>query len=254
MLLAVDIGNTQTHIGAFEAAELRESWRIATDPAATRDQLAHTLSGLFELRGLHLDDVDEVIVSSVVPRLAAEYRGMSARYLERGCLVVGPELRTGMAIRTDSPRELGADRLVNAVAAYERYAGTCLVVDFGTAITYDAISAGGEYLGGIIAPGIEISIEALANRAAKLPKIDLVEPDAVIGRTTLGSIQSGVVYGFAGQIDGIVRRVVEELGPETKVIATGGQASAIAPFCDEVDEVDDLLTLTGLRLIMERNR
>lgn len=254
MLLAVDIGNTQTHVGAFEGDELCDSWRIATDAAATGDQLAQTLHGLFELRQLHFSGVDEVIVSSVVPRLATEYRRMSERYLSRDCLVVGPELRTGIAIRTDSPRELGADRLVNAVAAFDRFADACVVVDFGTAITYDAISDEGSYLGGIIAPGIEISIEALAARAAKLPKIDLVEPERVIGRTTQQSIQSGVVYGFAGQIDGIVRRMVAELGPATVVVATGGQASAIAPFCEAIDEVDPLLTLTGLRLIMERNR
>lgn len=254
MLLAVDIGNTQTHVGAFDGARLRDSWRIATDAAATGDQVAQTLHGLFELRSLSFSGVDEVIVSSVVPRLATEYRRMSERYLSQECLVVGPELRTGMEIRTDSPRELGADRLVNAVAAFDRFAGACIVVDFGTAITYDAISADGAYLGGIIAPGIEISIEALAARAAKLPKIDLVEPERVIGRTTQQSIQSGVVYGFAGQIDGIVRRMVAELGPGTIVVATGGQAAAIAPFCEAIDEVDPLLTLTGLQLIMERNR
>lgn len=254
MLLAVDVGNTQTHIGCFAEAELRESWRLATDGSATADELALAISGLFQLRGVEFASVDAAIVSSVVPRLAPEYTRMCERYLDLACLIVGPTIRTGIAIRTESPHELGADRIVNAVAAYETYGRACVVVDFGTAITYDAISTAGEYLGGVIAPGIEISIEALASRAAKLPKIDLVEPEAVIGRSTQQSIQSGIVYGFAGQIDGIVRRLVAELGEQTRVVATGGNASAIVPFCETIDDVDELLTLQGLRLIHERNR
>jgi type III pantothenate kinase len=253
MLLAVDIGNTQTHIGCFRGPHLLESWRLATDAQATADELALTVSGLCRLRGIEFGEIESGIVSSVVPRLAAEYERMCERYLDRRCLVVGPGIRTGVPIRYESPHEVGADRIVNAVAAYERFGDTCVVVDFGTAITYDAISAAGEYLGGIIAPGIEISIEALAARAAKLPRIELVEPESVIGRNTQGAIQAGVVYGFAGQIDGIVRRMLAELGAGTGVVATGGHADSIAPFCETIEEVDELLTLTGLRLIRERN-
>jgi type III pantothenate kinase len=255
MLLAVDIGNTQTHIGCFEGSELTESWRVATDASATADELALAISGLCELRSIDFARFDSAIVSSVVPRLAAEYSRMCERYLGgRECLVVGPSLRTGMSIRTESPHEVGADRIVNAVAAFERFGSACVVVDFGTAITYDAISGAGEYLGGVIAPGIEISIEALASKAAKLPEIEIVKPEAVIGRNTAQSIQAGIVYGFAGQIDGVTRRLVNELGDETGVVATGGYANSIVPFCTEIDAVDDLLTLRGLLLIRERNR
>lgn len=249
----MDIGNTQTHFGCFEGEELVESWRLATDGSTTSDELAHRVSGLCRLRGVEFEAIDAAIVSSVVPRLASEYERMCSHYLQRECLVVGPSIKSGMSIRTENPREVGADRIVNAVAAFERCGDACVVVDFGTAITYDAVSAAGDYLGGAIAPGIEISIEALASRAAKLPKIDLVEPRSVVGRSTQESIQSGIVYGFAGQIDGIVRRMRAELGNVAQVIATGGYAPAIVPFCDTIDRIDDLLTLTGLRLIHQRN-
>lgn len=254
MLLATDIGNTQTHVGCFDGPDLVESWRLATDAAATGDELAISISSLFALRGLDFDGLDAAIVASVVPQLAPEYDRMCGRYLDLDCLVVGPAIKTGMPIRMDAPHELGADRLVNAVAAYDRFKRACVVVDFGTAITYDAISEDGAYLGGVIAPGIEISIDALARRAAKLPKIDLVEPEAVIGKTTLQSIQAGVVYGFAGQIDGIARRLMGEMGADTPFIATGGQAASIVPFCEMIEDVDEMLTLTGLRLIWDLNR
>lgn len=254
MLLAVDIGNTQTHIGCFEGEELSESWRLPTGTHATADELVLGLRGLFDLAGVSFRQIDAAIVSSVVPQLGAEYSKLCDRYLDCECRVVGQNMKTGMSIRTENPHEVGADRIVNAVAAHERFAGACIVVDSGTAITYDAISEDGDYLGGIIAPGIEISIEALASRAAKLPAIDLIEPEAVIGRNTQQSIQAGIVYGFAAQVDGIVRRLRGEMGEETPAIATGGNAAAIIPFCETVSEVDDLLTLTGLRLIHERNR
>jgi type III pantothenate kinase len=211
------------------------------------------ISSVLELRGLELTKLDAMIVSSVVPQLTPEYARMSERYLDARFLSVIPGVKTGIAIRIDNPHELGADRLVNAVAAYDRFGGACAVVDFGTAITFDAISAQGEYLGGVIGPGVRISMEALSEHAAKLPKVDLAEPAGVIGKTTQASLQSGMVYGFAGAIDAIARRLIAELGEDTSFIATGGLAEVIVPFCEMIDEVDDLLTLTGLRLIWELN-
>src|SRR5204862_3121754 len=214
------------------------------------------LAALLSLRGTGFDAVTAVILSSVVPQLTPGYAEMSDRYLRSRCLVVGPGLRTGMPIRLENPRELGADRLVNAVAAYTRFGGACAVVDFGTAVTFDAVSADGEYVGGVIGPGVAISMEALATRTAKLPPIELGEPPPpaqVIGRSTQTSLQSGIVYGFAGAVDAIARRVQRELGAETSFIATGGHASAIVPYCETIDEIDDLLTLNGLRLIWEMN-
>lgn len=253
MLLVVDVGNTQTHFGTFQGAELLEHWRFATVRQSTADELGAALSSLLELRGMELAQIERSIVSSTVPELAPEWSEMARRYLGHEMVVVGPGVKTGMPIRMDNPRELGADRLVNAVAAYERFAGAGIVVDFGTAITYDAISADGEYLGGIITPGIEISLEALSVRAAKLPKIDLGPPRTLIGKTTVDAIRSGVVYGFAGQVDGIVHRLRAELGDAVPTIATGGLAHVIVPFAASLDTVDDLLTLEGLRLIRLRN-
>jgi type III pantothenate kinase len=254
VLLAIDVGNTQTHIGAFDGSELVEHWRFATEREATGDQLAITLHELLALRGISFTDVNAEAVSSVVPSLVPEYRRLFERYLEREALIVGPGTKTGMPIRLDNPRELGADRLVNAVAAFERCRDACVVVDFGTAITYDAVSSAGEYLGGIITPGIEISIEALAARAARLPRVDIEQPRSLIGKSTDGSLQSGIVYGFAGQVDGICRRLRNELGSGITTIATGGLASVIVDFTETIDLVDDLLTLKGLRLIYEQNR
>jgi type III pantothenate kinase len=253
MLLAVDIGNTQTHVGAFQHGKLLEHWRLATVREATADELAASYTSLLALRSLSFSDLDDVIVSSTVPRITPEYVEMTERYLGEECLVVGPGVKTGMPIRTENPRELGADRLVNAVAAYDRLGGPCVVVDFGTAITFDAVSADGEYLGGLIAPGVEISLNALTERAAKLPQIELIEPERLIGKTTLEAIQAGVVYGFAAQIDGIVERLREELGDELHVIATGGLSNHIVPFCETVELNDDMLTLVGLHLIHQRN-
>jgi type III pantothenate kinase len=254
MLLVVDVGNTQTHLGTFRGEELAGEWRFATVRESTADELGAALRALLELRDMSFADVTASIVSSTVPQLAPEWATMAERYLGHRMPIVGPGVRIGMPIRMDNPREVGADRLVNSVAAYERIGAACVVVDFGTAITYDCVSEDGEYLGGIIAPGIEISMEALTARAAKLPRIDLTPPRQLIGKNTVDAIRSGVIYGFAAQVDGIIDRLRDELGEETEALATGGLAETVVPFCETIDDVDALLTLTGLRLIHERNR
>jgi type III pantothenate kinase len=253
MLLAVDVGNTQTHLGAFDGERLVEHWRFQTRAGATGDELAERIAGMLALSGVGLDDLDAVCVSSVVPPLAAQYEQLTARYTAAACLCIGPGVKTGMPIRIDNPLEVGADRLVNAVAAYERFKAACVVVDFGTGINFDAVSAAGEYLGGAIAPGLEISLTALVERAARIGRIELEEPETAIGRSSRAAIQSGVVFGFAGLIDGVVRRIEDEMG-DLRLIATGGLASTIVPFTETIDEVDEMLTLKGLRLIHERNR
>jgi type III pantothenate kinase len=253
MLLAVDVGNTQTHLGAFRGTELAHDWRLTTLPSATADELAATISDLLQLEGFGFEDIDGAIVSTVVPQLGPEWEQLCDRHIEGPCLVVGPNLKTGMPILVDNPHELGADRLVNAVAAHAHVKGACVAVDFGTSTNFDVVSGAGEYLGGVIGPGVEISMEALTSRAAKLPRIDLSAPQGAIGKHTQAAIQSGFAFGFAGLVDGINRRLAEELGEKATFVATGGLAATIAPHCETIDEVDELLTLRGLQLIYERN-
>ena len=253
MLLAVDVGNTQTVLGLFRDEELVDHFRLATDRSRTGDELGVTLAAL-----LDLESVDGICLSTTVPALQREWERVAERWTQAPLLAVGPGVRTGIPIRYDDPREVGPDRIVNAVAALERYGAPCIVVDFGTSTNFDIVAAseggGGEYVGGVLAPGIEISMDALFARAARLVKVDFAAPPTVIGKTTVGGLQSGLVYGFAGQVDGIVTRIREELGTEAQTVATGGLADLIAPHARTLDRVDPFLTLEGLRLVWSRNR
>jgi type III pantothenate kinase len=248
VLLAIDVGNTQTVFGLFDDAELAQHWRIATEAHRTGDEL-----GVF-LRGFLADaPLDGIVLSSTVPRLIQAYEELAER-MGLALLAIGPGVRTGIPIRYDDPREVGPDRIANAVAAKERYGAPVVVVDFGTSTNFDVVSPAGEYVGGVLAPGVEVSMDALFARAARLFKVDYVEPPTVIAKNTANSLQSGLVYGFAGQVDAIVGRILDELGaPEATVVATGGLAELIAPHARTVDRVDPWLTLEGLRIVWSRN-
>jgi type III pantothenate kinase len=249
VLLAVDIGNTNTVLGVFDGPELAESWRVKTDARDTADELALTYRGL-----LGNTKVDGVAACSTVPAVLGQLRIMLERYYPHlPAVVVEPGVRTGVPLLYDNPKELGSDRIVNALAAYHLYGGPSIVVDFGTSTNFDVVSAKGEFLGGVLAPGIEISIEALASRAARLVKVELTRPRAVIGKSTVEALQSGILYGFAGQIDGLVRRIVAELGRPATVIATGGLATVVIEESETIQEHEPDLTLVGLRLVYERN-
>lgn len=257
MLLVIDVGNTNIVFGVFKGKKLLYDWRIATEKDRTSDEYGLLFEQIFKYHGLCPKDVEDVIISSVVPTLMHTLSAMSIKYFDREPIVVGPGVKTGMNIRYDNPREVGADRIVNAVAGYEKYGGPLIIVDFGTAITFCAISKGGDYLGGAITPGIKISSEALFLRTAKLPKVELSKPDTVIGKNTVNSIQSGLVYGYIGLVDYIIERIKEEMKEEGEVktvIGTGGFSSLIASESRYINTIDKLLTLDGLRIIYGRNK
>jgi type III pantothenate kinase len=248
LLLAVDVGNTQTVFGLFEGEDLREHWRVATERNRSGDELG-ALYGSF----LDVSSVDGVALASTVPQLHRAYEELAKDYARAELLELGPGIRTGVPIRYEDPREVGPDRIANAVAAVDRYGPPCIVVDFGTSTNFDVVSAEGEYVGGVLAPGIEVSMDALFQRAARLFKVDFVEPPTVIAKNTAASLQSGLVYGFAGQVDGIVERIREELGVEAQTVATGGLADLIVPHARTLDRIDPFLTLEGLRVVWDRN-
>ena len=259
MLLTIDVGNTNTVLVVFDGEEVFEHWRIATDPVRTADELAVTLRGLLSQNPMHdTPNIDGIALCSTVPSVLHEMREMLRRYHKAiPTLIVEPGVRTGVSVRYDNPKEIGADRIMNTVAAAHLYGGPAIVVDFGTSTNFDAVSAKGEFVGGALAPGIEISVDALSRRAAQLLKVELTRPAHVIGKNTVAALQSGIIFGVAGQVEGIVRRMAAELSPEdpdaVRVIATGGLAPLVIDEVEAIDAYEPWLTLIGLRLVFERN-
>lgn len=254
MLLVIDVGNTNIVLGIFDGKTLGDHWRISTDRLRTTDEYGVLIRNLFYLNNANAEEIDAIIISSVVPPVMPTLERMCQRYFGIAPLIIGPGVKTGMDIKYDNPREVGADRIVNAVAAYELYGGPVIIIDFGTATTFCAVDKKGDYLGGAICPGIGISTDALVQRTAKLPRIEVHRTGKVICRNTVESMQAGVYYGFVGQVDGIVARMRRELGGKAQVVATGGLAVVIAPATKSIDIVEPMLTLEGLRIIYDRNR
>jgi type III pantothenate kinase len=254
VLLTADVGNTEIVLGVFEGAELRHTWRLSTRPERTSDELALQLAGFLEHRDLELrKDVTGLCLASVVPDVTSSFREMAAEYLTFEPLIVGPGTKTGVPVLTDNPREVGADRVVNSLAAFTRFGGPAVVVDFGTSTNFDVVSHAGEFLGGVIAPGLQISAAALVGRTARLTRVDLQPPRSPIGTNTVEAIQSGLVYGTAGEVDAIVARIRGELGADAVTVATGGLAPVVIPHCTTIQHHEPWLTLEGLRLVHERN-
>jgi type III pantothenate kinase len=253
VLLAIDIGNSNVSLGLYDGEKLAASWRLTTQSERTGDEVGVELLHLLQLHELDASAVDAVVIGSVVPALNPAFAEACRTYLRREPLMVGPGTRTGVRITYDNPKDVGADRIANALAAYRRHGGPAIVIDFGTAVTYDAIDAEGRYLGGAIAPGIQVSLDALVDHAARLPRVEALAPPEVIGRSTVTAIQSGLLWGVVGQVEGMVKRFSDELGGRPKVIATGGHAPLVAGLTTVIDTVEPLLTLEGLRLIHLQN-
>ncbi len=254
LLMAIDVGNTDTVIGLFEDGALVRNWRVQTEPERRADEYGMLVWSLFHAAGLEVPRVSDVVVACVVPPLTAVVERVCRDYFEAEPLVIGPGVKTGMPILYENPREVGADRICNAVAAFERTKAATIVVDFGTATTFDYVTPKGEYLGGVIAPGIGISLDALYMRTARLPRVELVRPPRVIGRNTTNAIQAGVIYGYVELVDGIVGHIRRDEGAEARVLATGGLASLIAPESKTIEDVDEFLTLEGMHIVHSRNR